>query len=181
MQADLLDLQGSLFSAQLELQGLQRAQQQGQRREEDLARANQRLQTDLQRALQQHQEGERHNQDLQAALEKARLEVQQMEEKWRDEWRQREKEVEERERTIRELKTSLEHKERLIEVRHAKNILIISPSISTDRLSVSMLISDTIYSSVDQDYSELVDCQKEPVGNRDNLIHKFKKTHSGKR
>ncbi|XP_016399197.1 myomegalin isoform X10 [Sinocyclocheilus rhinocerous] len=139
LQADMSDLQGSLFSAQLELQGLQRAEQQGQRREEDLARANQRLQADLQRALQQHQEGERHNQDLQAALEKVRLEVQQMEEKWRDEWRQREKEVEERERTIRELKTSLEHKERLIE-----------------------------------DYSELVDGQKEPVGNRDNLIHKLK-------
>ncbi|XP_016091230.1 myomegalin isoform X8 [Sinocyclocheilus grahami] len=139
LQADMLDLQGSLFSAQLELQGLQRAQQQGQRREEDLACANQRLQADLQRALQQHQEGERYNQDLQAALEKVRLEVQQMEEKWRDEWRQREKEVEERERTIRELKTSLEHKERLIE-----------------------------------DYSELVDGQKEPVGNRDNLIHKLK-------
>ncbi|XP_052441886.1 myomegalin isoform X5 [Carassius gibelio] len=139
LQADLLDVQGSLFSSQLELQGLQRAQQQGQRREEDLARANQRLQADLQRALQQHQEGERHNQDLQAALEKVRLEVQQMEEKWRDEWRQREKEVEERERTIRELKTSLKHKERLIE-----------------------------------DYTELVDAQKEPVGNRDNLIHKLK-------
>ncbi len=136
MQADLLDHQGSLFSAQLELQGLQRAQQQGQRREEDLARANQRLQTDLQRALQHHQEGERHNHDLQAALEKTRLEVQQMEEKWRDEWRQREKEVEERERTIRELKTSLEHKERLIEVRHATDILIISPGISTDRRSI---------------------------------------------
>ncbi|XP_043074784.1 myomegalin isoform X10 [Puntigrus tetrazona] len=115
LQTDLLDLQGSLFSAQLELQGLQRAQQQGQRREEDLARANQRLQVDLHKAMQQHQEGERHNHDLQAALEKARLEVQQMEEKWRDEWRQREKEVEERKKTIRELKTSLEHKERLIE------------------------------------------------------------------
>uniref|UniRef100_A0A672Q350 Si:ch211-242b18.1 n=1 Tax=Sinocyclocheilus grahami TaxID=75366 RepID=A0A672Q350_SINGR len=115
LQTDLLDLQGSLFSAQLELQGLQRAQQQGQRREEDLARANQRLQADLQRALQHHQEAERHNQDLQAALEKARFEVQQMEEKWRDEWKQREKEAEERKRTIRELQTSLEHKERLIE------------------------------------------------------------------
>ncbi|XP_073673283.1 myomegalin isoform X2 [Garra rufa] len=139
LQADMLDLQGSLFSAQLELQGLQRAQQQGQRREEDLARANQRLQTDLQRALQHHQEAERHNQDLQAALEKARFEVKQMEEKSRDEWKQRETEVEERERTIRELKTSLEHKERLIE-----------------------------------DYSELVNGQKEPAGNRDNLIHKLK-------
>uniref|UniRef100_A0A671PKJ9 Si:ch211-242b18.1 n=1 Tax=Sinocyclocheilus anshuiensis TaxID=1608454 RepID=A0A671PKJ9_9TELE len=129
LQADLLDLQGSLFSAQLELQGLQSAQQQGQRREEDLARAYQRLQADLQRALQHHQEAERHNQDLQAALEKARFEVQQMEEKWRDEWKQREKEAEERKRTIRELKTSLEHKERLIEVRHAKNILIIIKSL----------------------------------------------------
>uniref|UniRef100_A0A671PQ78 Si:ch211-242b18.1 n=1 Tax=Sinocyclocheilus anshuiensis TaxID=1608454 RepID=A0A671PQ78_9TELE len=138
LQADLLDLQGSLFSAQLELQGLQSAQQQGQRREEDLARAYQRLQADLQRALQHHQEAERHNQDLQAALEKARFEVQQMEEKWRDEWKQREKEAEERKRTIRELKTSLEHKERLIEVRHAKNILIIinqkEPAGSRDNL-----------------------------------------------
>ncbi|XP_050993942.1 myomegalin isoform X6 [Labeo rohita] len=139
LQADLLDLQGSLFSAQLELQGLQRAQQQSQRREEDLARANQRLQADLQKALQHHQDAERHNQDLQAALEKARFEVKQGEEKWRDEWRQRETEVEKRERNIRELKTSLEHKERLIE-----------------------------------DYSELVDGQKEPAGNRDNLIHKLK-------
>ncbi|KAK2884063.1 hypothetical protein Q8A67_017700 [Cirrhinus molitorella] len=139
LQADLLDLQGSLFSAQLELQGFQREQQQGQRREEDLVRANQRLQSDLQRALQHHQEAERHNQDLQAALEKARFEVKQGEEKLRDEWRQRETEVEKRERTIRELKTSLEHKERLIE-----------------------------------DYSELVNGQKEPAGNRDNLIHKLK-------
>ncbi|XP_051730140.1 myomegalin isoform X5 [Ctenopharyngodon idella] len=139
LQADLLELQGSLFSAQLELQGLQRVQQQGQRREDDLARANQRLQADLQGALQHHQEAERHNQDLLAALGRARIEVQQMEEKWRDEGRQREKEVEEREKTIRELKTSLEHKEQLI-----------------------------------QDYSEMVDGQKEPAGNKDNLIFKLK-------
>ncbi|XDV41577.1 hypothetical protein PO909_010425 [Leuciscus waleckii] len=139
LQADLLDLQGSLFSAQLELQGLQRAQQQGQRREDDLSRENQRLQADLQGALQHHQEAETHNHDLLAALERARFEVQQMEEKWRDEGRQREKEVEEREKTIRELKTSLEHKEQLL-----------------------------------LDYSELVDGQKEPAGNKDNLIFKLK-------
>ncbi|XP_048063088.1 myomegalin isoform X7 [Megalobrama amblycephala] len=139
LQADLLELQGSLFSAQLELQGLQRAQQQGQRREDDLARGNQRLQADLQGALQHHQEAERHNQDLLAALERARFDVQQMEDKWRDEGRQREKEVEEREKTIRELKTSLEHKEQLI-----------------------------------QDYREMVDGQKEPAGNKDNLIFKLK-------
>ncbi|KAG1963703.1 myomegalin [Pimephales promelas] len=139
LQADLLDLQGSLFSAQLELQGLQRAQQQGQRREDDLSRGNQRLQADLQEALQHHQEAETHNHDLLAALERARFEIQQMEEKWRDERRQREKEVEEREKTIRELKTSLEHKEQLL-----------------------------------LDYSELVDAQKEPAGNKDNLIFKLK-------
>ncbi|XP_067273868.1 myomegalin isoform X2 [Pseudorasbora parva] len=139
LQADLLDLQGSLFSAQLEVQGLQRAQQQGQRREDDLARANQRLQADLQGARQHHQEAERHNQDLLAALERARFEVQQMEEKWRDEGRQREKEVKEKEKTIRELKSSLEHKEQLI-----------------------------------QDYSELVDGQKEPTGNKDSLLFKLK-------
>ncbi|KAK7133682.1 hypothetical protein R3I94_015521 [Phoxinus phoxinus] len=139
LQADLLDLQGSLFSAQLELQGLQRAQQQGQRREDDLSRGNQRLQADLQGALQHHQEAETHNHDLMAALERARFEVQQMEEKWREEGRQSEKEVEEREKTIRELKTSLEHKEQLL-----------------------------------LDYSELVDGQKEPAGNKDNLIFKLK-------
>ncbi|XP_056337194.1 myomegalin isoform X7 [Danio aesculapii] len=139
LQADLLDLQGSLFSAQLELQGLHRTQQQSQRREDDLTRANQRLQTDLQGALQQHREAEKHNQDLLTALESARAKLLQTEEKWRDEGRQRENEVEQREKTIRELKTSLEHKERLV-----------------------------------QDYSELVDGQKEPAGNRDNLIQKLK-------
>nr|XP_009293080.1 myomegalin isoform X11 [Danio rerio] len=139
LQADLLDLQGSLFSAQLELQGLQRTQQQSQRREDDLTRANQRLQTDLQGAVQRHREAEKHNQDLLTALESARAKLLQTEEKWRDEGRQRENEVEEREKTIRELKTSLEHKERLV-----------------------------------QDYSELVDGQKEPAGNRDNLIQKLK-------
>lgn len=138
LQADLLDLQGSLFSAQLELQGLQRAQQQGQRREDDLSRGNQRLQADLQGALQHHQEAETHNHDLLAALERARFEVQQMEEKWRDEGRQSEKEVEEREKTIRELKTSLEHKEQLLLVRNTKNILIINSNISSDRLTVRM-------------------------------------------
>uniref|UniRef100_A0A671PKK4 Si:ch211-242b18.1 n=1 Tax=Sinocyclocheilus anshuiensis TaxID=1608454 RepID=A0A671PKK4_9TELE len=123
LQADLLDLQGSLFSAQLELQGLQSAQQQGQRREEDLARAYQRLQADLQRALQHHQEAERHNQDLQAALEKARFEVQQMEEKWRDEWKQREKEPVDsqkepagsRDNLIHKLKQRIQERDRALE------------------------------------------------------------------
>lgn len=61
-----------------------------------------------------------------------------MEEKWRDEGRQREEEVEEREKTIRELKTSLEHKEQLLLVRNTNDILIISSSFSSDRLTVRM-------------------------------------------
>ncbi|XP_057208420.1 myomegalin isoform X4 [Triplophysa rosa] len=139
MQADLLDLQGSHFSAQLELQSLQRAQQQSQRREDDLSRENQRLRADLQEALQHRQDTNRHNQDLLSALQKARSELQQVEEKWKDERSGREKEVEEQERTIRELKTSLENKERWI-----------------------------------QDYNELMDGQRKPGVNKDNLIHKLK-------
>nr|XP_055043039.1 myomegalin isoform X1 [Misgurnus anguillicaudatus] len=115
LQADLLDLQGSHFSAQLELQGLQRSQQQAQRREDDLAREIQRLRADLQKALQQRQDTERHNQDLLATLQTARFELQQTEEKLRDERSGREREVEEKERTIHEMKTSLENKERLIQ------------------------------------------------------------------
>ncbi|XP_056619879.1 myomegalin isoform X3 [Triplophysa dalaica] len=115
MQADLLDLQGSHFSAQLELQSFQRAQQQSQRREDDLSRENQRLRADLQEALQHQQDTNRHNQDLLSALQKARSELQQVEEKWKEERSGREKEVEEQERTIRELKTSLENKERWIQ------------------------------------------------------------------
>lgn len=115
LQADLLDLQGSHFSAQLELQGLQRSQQQAQRREDDLAREIQRLRADLQKALQHRQDTERHNQDLLATLQTARFELQQTEEKLKDERSGREREVEEKERTIREMKTSLENKERLIQ------------------------------------------------------------------
>ncbi|TRZ02425.1 hypothetical protein DNTS_034473 [Danionella cerebrum] len=138
-KADLVELQASLFSAQLELQGLQRAQQQAFRREDDLSSTNQRLQADLQAALEQHHNAEKHNQGLLAALERTRGEVLQTEEKWRNEGRCREKEVEEREKCIRELKTSLEHKEHLI-----------------------------------RDYSELLQGQKEPTGNRDALIRKLK-------
>lgn len=115
LQADLLDLQGSHFSAQLELQGLQRSQQQAQRREDDLAREIQRLRADLQKALQHRQDTERHNQDLLATLQTARFELQQAEEKLKDERSGREREVEEKKRTIREMKTSLENKERLIQ------------------------------------------------------------------
>ncbi|XP_030628588.1 myomegalin [Chanos chanos] len=139
LQAEVLELQASLFSAQLELQGCQRVQCQSQRREEDLIRANQRLQTDLQEMLQHRQEAEKHNHDLVTALQKAHSDLQQMEEKWKESEEERERERENREKTIRELRTSLQNKERLI-----------------------------------QDYSELLDAQREPTANRDTLILKLK-------
>ncbi|MCJ8743519.1 hypothetical protein PDJAM_G00094890 [Pangasius djambal] len=114
LQAELLELQASLFSTQLELQSVQRAQRQAQRREDELARASQRLLSDLQGVQHHHREAEKHNQELLAALQRARSDLEQMEEKWKEGERDKERAVEERERTIRELKTRLQHREHLL-------------------------------------------------------------------
>ncbi|KAM9435242.1 myomegalin isoform 3-T3 [Clarias gariepinus] len=114
LQAELLELQASLFSTQLEIQSVQRAQRQAQRREDELARANQRLLNDLQGVQDQRREAELHNQELLAALQRARSDLEQMEEKWKEGKGDKESEVEERERTIREIKTRLQHKEQLL-------------------------------------------------------------------
>uniref|UniRef100_A0A8B9JY24 Short myomegalin-like EB1 binding protein N-terminal domain-containing protein n=1 Tax=Astyanax mexicanus TaxID=7994 RepID=A0A8B9JY24_ASTMX len=139
LQTEMLELQASLFSAQLELQDLQRNQRQAQRREDDLTRVNQRLLTDLQGALHQRQETEKYNQELLVALQKARSDLEQMEERQKEGQREKEQEVEEKERSIRELQTTLQHKTHLLE-----------------------------------DYSELLNGQKEPGGNGDIVIHKLK-------
>ncbi|KAM7387802.1 hypothetical protein PAMP_024015 [Pampus punctatissimus] len=110
---ELLALQESLFQAQLELQAGQRAQRQSARTQEDLSRALQRLEKDLQGALQHRRETERHNQDLQLALEKARSVLQEREEQLSSSEQKRQREEEQREKTIRELKTSLQTKEQL--------------------------------------------------------------------
>ncbi|XP_068445595.1 myomegalin isoform X2 [Clinocottus analis] len=112
---EVLALQASLFQAQLELQAGQRAQRQAGRTQEDLSRALQRLEKDLQGALQHRRETERHNQDLQLALEKARSALQEREEQRREAEGERERQDQERERTIGELRTSLLTKEQLIE------------------------------------------------------------------
>ncbi|XP_041790654.1 myomegalin isoform X2 [Chelmon rostratus] len=114
-QGEVLALQASLFQAQLELQTGQRAQRQAARTQEDLNRALQRLEKDLQGALQHRRETERHNQDLQLALEKARSALQEREEQLRDGEQERQRQDEETERTVRELRTSLLTKEQLIE------------------------------------------------------------------
>ncbi|XP_039983654.1 LOW QUALITY PROTEIN: myomegalin [Xiphias gladius] len=114
-QGEVLALQASLFQAQLELQAGQRAQRQAARTREDLSRALQRLEQDLQGALQTRRETERHNQELQSALGKARSALQERGEQLREDELERQREKEEREKTIRELKTSLQTKERLVE------------------------------------------------------------------
>ncbi|XP_072537690.1 myomegalin isoform X2 [Salminus brasiliensis] len=139
LQNELLELQASLFSAQLELQDLQRSQRNAQQRENDLNHANQRLLTDLQRTLHQRQETEKYNQELLVALQKTRSDLEEMEERWKEGLREKEKEVEEKERGIRQLKTTLQHKGHLLD-----------------------------------EYSELLNGQKEPGGNRDVVIHKLK-------
>ncbi|XP_058235434.1 myomegalin isoform X2 [Hemibagrus wyckioides] len=114
LQAELLELQASLFSTQLELQSVQRAQRQAQRREDELTRTNQRLHDDLQEEQRHHREAEKHNQELLTALQRARSDLEQMEEKWREGEGEKEREMEDRERSIRELKARLQHKERLL-------------------------------------------------------------------
>ncbi|KAM6938464.1 myomegalin isoform 7-T7 [Lycodopsis pacificus] len=114
-QGEVLALQASLFRAQLQLQAGQHAQRQAGRTQEDLSRALQRLEKDLQGALQHRRETERHNQDLQLALETARSALQEREEQRREAEGERERQDEERERTIRELRTSLLTKEQLVE------------------------------------------------------------------
>ncbi|XP_076873634.1 myomegalin isoform X3 [Brachyhypopomus gauderio] len=115
LKAELLELRASLFSAQVELQGAQRAQHHAQRREDDLARCNQRLLADLQDALRQEQDVEKHNQELLMALQRARSDLELMEERWREGVEEKEREMGEREKSIRELQTSLQHKERLLQ------------------------------------------------------------------
>ncbi|KAL2089476.1 hypothetical protein ACEWY4_014164 [Coilia grayii] len=114
-KGDVLAVEASLFSTQLELQECQRARAHALRQEQDLSRANQRLHDDLQRALKHRQETETHNLDLLGALQKARAELQQMEEKKREKDGEREREVEEREKTIKQLRNSLQHKDKLLE------------------------------------------------------------------
>ncbi|XP_047657569.1 myomegalin isoform X4 [Tachysurus fulvidraco] len=114
LQAELLELQASLFSTQLELQSVQGAQRQAHRREDELTRNNQRLLADLQEEQRHHREAEIHNQELLTALQRSRSDLEQMEEKWKEGKGDKEREVEERERTIRELNARLQHKERLL-------------------------------------------------------------------
>lgn len=141
-QAEVLALQASLFQAQLELQAGQRSQRQAARAQEDQSRALQRLEKDLQGSLLHGRETERHNQvrnafflsvisvlpyncrervqELQLALQRVQSALQEKEEQLRKRDHDRSQADMENERTIRELRTSLQTKEQLLEVSFEK-------------------------------------------------------------
>uniref|UniRef100_H2ME18 Uncharacterized protein n=1 Tax=Oryzias latipes TaxID=8090 RepID=H2ME18_ORYLA len=140
--AEVLALQASLFQAQLELQAGQRSQRQAARAQEDQSRALQRLEKDLQGSLLHGRETERHNQvrnafflsvisvlpyncrervqELQLALQRVQSALQEKEEQLRKRDHDRSQADMENERTIRELRTSLQTKEQLLEVSFEK-------------------------------------------------------------
>ena len=62
LQEELVSVQSSLFSLGLELEVSQRSLRQSQRREADLLRFKDRLNSDLQEALQHREVTEKHNQ-----------------------------------------------------------------------------------------------------------------------
>ncbi|XP_064188174.1 myomegalin [Anguilla rostrata] len=115
LQAELLALQSSLFSTQLEMQGSQRAQRQGQRQAIDLARARDRLQSDLQEALRHGEATEKHNQEMRSALKQAGADLQEREGQLKEQERQRQMEVEARDKTIQQLRGALQDKQQLLQ------------------------------------------------------------------
>ncbi|KAG9351132.1 hypothetical protein JZ751_025022 [Albula glossodonta] len=100
LQSELLALQSSLFSTQLDLQGSQRAQRQSQRKAADITRTRDRLQSDLQEALQHREATEKHNQAKEG------------QEKEKD--RQRQMEADAQEKNIQKLRVSLQDKQQLL-------------------------------------------------------------------
>ncbi|XP_036377767.1 myomegalin isoform X3 [Megalops cyprinoides] len=139
LHSELLALQSSLFSTQLELQGSQRAHQRSQRQAADLARARDRLQGDLQGALQHGEVTEKHNQELRGQLQEARSALELKESQLKEKEGQRQAEAETRDKSIQQLRLSLREKEQLV-----------------------------------QEYSELLDQQRDPSHTQDTLLDKLK-------
>ncbi|XP_062380200.1 myomegalin-like isoform X2 [Sardina pilchardus] len=115
LQAELVRLQSSLFTVQLELEASQRAQRQSQRQADDQSRTVQRLHNDLQEALQHREATEKHNQDLRGALQQTRSELQEKETQLRDAEAQRHSELQERDRSLAQIRQSLQEKDRLLQ------------------------------------------------------------------
>ncbi|KAJ8277967.1 hypothetical protein GJAV_G00082230 [Gymnothorax javanicus] len=115
LQAELLALQSSLFSTQLELQDCQRAQRQSLRQVTDVTCARDRLQSDLQEALKHWEATEKHNQEMRGALKQARADLLERKGQVTEKDRQRQMEVEARDKTITQLRQTLRDKQQLLQ------------------------------------------------------------------
>ncbi|XP_030630521.1 myomegalin [Chanos chanos] len=115
LQTELVRLQSSLFSCQLELEASQRAYRQSQRHAEDLTRTRDRLHGDLQDALRHHETTEKYNQDLRGTIQQLRAELQMKEAQLRENETEKHSQLMDRDKTITQLRLSLQEKERLLE------------------------------------------------------------------
>ncbi|XP_041660185.1 myomegalin-like isoform X3 [Cheilinus undulatus] len=115
LQGELVGVQSSLFSLGLELEASQRSLRQSQKQGEDLVRFKERLNSDLQEALQHREATEKHNQDLRSALQKIRSDLQAKEASLKESEAARHTVVQEKERSIVQLKHCLQDKERQLQ------------------------------------------------------------------
>ncbi|XP_042184941.1 myomegalin isoform X7 [Oncorhynchus tshawytscha] len=111
LQGELVGVQSSLFTLGLELEASHRVQRQSQRQAEDLTRAKDRLHSDLKEALQHREVTDKHNQDLLSALAQSRSALQAKEAQQKESEAEKHMEVQERDKTITQLKLSLQDKE----------------------------------------------------------------------
>ncbi|KAM7379228.1 hypothetical protein PAMP_004793 [Pampus punctatissimus] len=115
LQDELVGVQSSLFSLGLELEASQRSLRQSQRQGDDLVRFKDRLNSDLQEALQHRDVTEKHNQDLRCALQKSRSEIQAKEAALKESETERHSVVQDKDRSIAQLKCSLQDKEQQLQ------------------------------------------------------------------
>ncbi|KAK5888903.1 hypothetical protein CesoFtcFv8_014954 [Champsocephalus esox] len=115
LQGELLAVQSSLFSLGLELEASQRSVRQNQRQGEDMSRFKDRLNSDLQEAQQHREVTEKHNQDLRCALQKTRSELQAKEAALKEAEAERHTGLQEKERSIAQLKHTLQDKEQQLQ------------------------------------------------------------------
>ncbi|XP_055084661.1 myomegalin isoform X2 [Periophthalmus magnuspinnatus] len=111
LQGELVAVQSSLFSLGLELEASQRSLRQSQRREADLLKFKDRLDSDLQEAVQHREVTEKHNQSLHCTLQKTCSELQTKDAALKETEAEKHCVVLEKERTIAQLKQFLRDKD----------------------------------------------------------------------
>ncbi|XP_074507165.1 myomegalin-like isoform X2 [Sebastes fasciatus] len=115
LQGELVGVQSSLFSLGLELESSQRSLRQSQMQGDDLSRFKDRLNSDLQEVQQHREVTEKHNQDLRCALQKTRSELQAKEAALKEAEAERHTVVQEKDRSVTQLKLSLQDKEQQLQ------------------------------------------------------------------